>query len=70
MNKLGKSLQNWKYSIINSLAINEFKRRLSNGIAEANNNVIETLIDSSYGLVNFDRMRKRILYIASSKKTH
>lgn len=70
MNRLGKSIQNWKYSIINSLAINEFKRRLSNGIAEANNNVIETLIDSSYGLVNFDRMRKRVLYIASSKKTH
>ena len=70
LNKLGKTIQNWKYSIINALAINEFKRRLSNGIAEANNNVIETLINSSYGLVNFDRMRKRVLYIASSKKTH
>lgn len=69
MKKLGKTLQNWKYSIVNALVVNEFKRRLSNGIAEANNNVIETLIDSSYGLVNFDRMRKRVLYISNSKKT-
>ena len=69
INKLGKSLQNWKYEIVNALVRNPFKRRLSNGIAEANNSVIEKLINSSFGLVNFERLRKRVLYITSSKKT-
>lgn len=69
MKTLGKTFQNWKYSIANALAINEFKKRLTNAVAEANNNVIETLINASFGLVNFDRMRKRVLFISNSKKT-
>ena len=66
---LVKRSQNWKYSIANALAINEFKKRLTNAVAQANNNVIETLINASFGLVNFDRMRKRVLFISNSKKT-
>lgn len=69
INKLGKSLQNWKYEIVNALVRNPYKRRLSNGIAEANNSIIEKLINSSFGLVNFERLRKRVLYIINSKKT-
>lgn len=69
VNKLGKSLQNWKYEIVNALVRNPYKRRLSNGVAEANNSVIEKLISTSFGLVNFTRLRKRILYIVNSKKT-
>ena len=69
INKLGKSLQNWKYQIVNALVRNQYKRRLSNGVAEANNSIIEKLITSSFGLVNFERLRKRILYITNSKKT-
>ena len=69
MKSVGKAFQNWKYSIANALVINEFKKRLSNAVAEANNNVIETLINASFGLVNFERMRKRVLFISNSKKT-
>ena len=69
MKTIGKAFQNWKYSIANALVVNEFKKRLSNAVAEANNNVIETLINASFGLVNFERMRKRILFISNSKKT-
>lgn len=69
MKAVGKAFQNWKYSITNALAINEFKKRISNAVAEANNNVIETLINASFGLVNFERLRKRILFISNSKKT-
>lgn len=69
VNKLGKSLQNWKYEIVNALVRNPYKRRLSNGVAEANNSVIEKLISTSFGLVNFPRLRKRILYIVNNKKT-
>ena len=41
---------------------------LSNAIAEANNDNIQTLVDVCYGLNNFERSRNRILYINRNKK--
>lgn len=40
---------------------------ISNAIAEANNDNIQTLIDISYGYGNFERLRNRVLYINRNK---
>jgi len=68
MAKVGKTLQNWKYEIINGMTQNPYSMKISNAIAEATNNQIQTLIDLCYGLPIFECMRKRVLYINRSKK--
>lgn len=74
-NSLSKSLQNlaktlirWKKEIISGYAKNDTGFYLSNAVAEANNNVIQTYINISYGLTNFERFRNRILYINMHRK--
>ena len=68
MRAIGTTFKNWRFQIINGLIRNPYKRRLTNAIAESNNNYIQTLIDSSYGLPVFERMRKRVLYINRNRK--
>lgn len=68
MVKVGKTLQNWKFEIINGITQNPYSIKISNAIAESTNNTIQTLIDISYGLPDFDRMRKRVLYINRNQK--
>lgn len=68
MAKVGKMLQNWKYEIINGMTQNPYSIKISNAIAESTNNTIQTLIDLSYGLPDFQRMRKRVLYINRNQK--
>ena len=68
MNKVGKTLQNWRYEIINGMTQNPYSIKISNAIAESTNNTIQTLIDISYGLPDFERMRKRVLYINRNQK--
>lgn len=68
MNKIGKTLKNWRYEIINGLTSNPYSIKISNAIAEATNNQIQTLIDISYGLPDFKIMRKRTLYINRNEK--
>lgn len=68
MAKIGKTLQNWRYEIINGLTQNPYSIKISNAIAESTNNTIQTLIDLSYGLPDFERMRKRVLYINRNQK--
>ena len=63
MKTIGTTFKNWRFPIINGLIRNPYGRRLTNAIAESNNNYIQTLIDASYGLPVFERMRKRVLYI-------
>ena len=41
--------------------------KISNTIAESTNNTIQTLIDLSYGLPDFKRMKKRVLYNRNQK---
>ena len=62
MKKVGKTLSNWKREIINGITQNPYSIKISNAIAEATNNQIQTLIDLCYGLPKFHRMRKRVLY--------
>ena len=68
MVKVGKMLQNWRYEIINGMIQNPYSMKISNAIAESTNNSIQTLIDISYGLPDFKRMRKRVLYINRNQK--
>ena len=67
MAKIGKTLSNWKIEIINGITNNPYRRKLSNAIAESNNNFIQTLINVCYGLPNFDNMRQRVLYMNRNK---
>jgi len=68
MQRVGKTLQNWKYEIINGITQNPYSMKISNAIAEATNNSIQTLINVCYGLPEFLRMRKRTLYINRNQK--
>ena len=68
MAKIGKTFTNWKREIINGLTQNPYSIKISNAIAEATNNQIQTLIDICYGLPKFERMRKRVLYINRNQK--
>lgn len=68
MAKIGKMLLNWRYEIINGITQNPYSFKISNAIAESTNNTIQTLIDVSYGLPDFERMRKRVLYINRNQK--
>lgn len=65
--KVGKTLQNWKDEIVNGLTQNPYSLKISNAIAESTNNSIGRLIRISNGLSNFNRMRKRSLYINRNK---
>ena len=68
MVKIGRTFSHWKTEIINGITQNPYSIKISNAIAEAKNNQIQTLIDMCYGMPNFERMRKRVLYINRSKK--
>ena len=68
LQKLNKTLKNWKKEIISAYAKNETGFYLTNAVAEANNNTIQTYINISSGLTNFQRFRKRILYINRNKR--
>lgn len=68
LNNIAKTFINWKKEIINAYSKNEYGIVLTNAIAESNNNYIQTLINVGYGYSNFNRLRKRILYISSNRK--
>lgn len=58
--KVGDTFNNWKEEICNSYLLVDDGKRLSNGRIEGRNNKIKTLKKISYGLTNFDHLRKRI----------
>ena len=49
--------------IINTFVRYNGEGNLSNAEAEATNNVIQTYSDSGYGYRNYNRFRKKVLYI-------
>lgn len=69
LKSIGKSLSNWYYEIINAFSRTAGYGNLSNAIAEATNDVIQTYNDAGYGYNNFDRFKNRILYINRSKRS-
>lgn len=52
----------WEKEILNA-----FKYNLTNGYTEGCNNLIKVIKRTGYGLRNFNRFRKRILYITESR---
>ena len=67
LQKISKTLQNWEYEVTNAFARSSERGNLSNAIAEATNNVIQTYSDIGYGFKNYSRFRKRILYMNRNK---
>lgn len=65
--RIYQTLNSWSEEILNYYS-NPYGAKLSNGIAEEINNQISKIISKSYGLKNFERMRKRVLFIDQNKK--
>lgn len=65
---VGRSYRKWAAEIANGLSYSQNGRRFTNGIAECDNNHIDTLIKIAYGYHNFERFRKRVLLIRTYKK--
>ena len=68
LNKVGRTLRNWRGEIINGMIRNEYNHRLTNAVAESTNNQIQTLINICHGIPKFENMRQRVLYINRNKK--
>lgn len=64
---VGNSYHKWKVEIANGLVKNKNDMHYSNGIAEAINNKIKTIVKISYGYQNFERFRKRVMLIYTYK---
>lgn len=64
---VGNSYHKWKVEIANGLVRNKNDMHYSNGIAEAINNKIKTIVKISYGYQNFERFRKRVMLIYTYK---
>lgn len=64
---VGNTYSNWLDEICNSRLPVFEKRNLSNGPIEGRNNKIKVLKRISYGLTNFDHLRKRIFLIFDKK---
>lgn len=68
MIKVGNTIKKWLDYIVASYTSNAVNSKLTNAKAEGNNNHIKTLIKITYGLNNFERMRKRCLIISKNSK--
>ena len=63
---VARTYRHWRNEIANGMARNQtLGKRVSNAVAEGNNNKLKTLKKLSNGLTNFDRFRKRALLIFS-----
>ena len=65
--RIYKTLNSWSEEILNYYS-NPYGAKLSNSIAEEINNQISKIINKSYGLKNFNRMRTRALFIDQNRK--
>ena len=66
--KVGRTIKKWIKEIMNAYTTLAIKEKYTNAIAENMNNHIKTLIKISYGLKDFERMRKRVLLMFKNKK--
>lgn len=63
---VARTYRHWRNEIANGMARNQtLGKRVSNAVAEGNNNKLKTLKKLSNGLTNFERFRKRALLIFS-----
>lgn len=68
-NEVSETYMNWYKEICNSRLSRVGKRNLSNGPIEGRNNKIKVLKRISYGMTNFEHLRKRIFLIFEDKTT-
>lgn len=61
--EIASTFKNWRFEIVNAYSKNDYHFCLTNAIAENMNGEVKKLINISYGYNNFERLRKRILYI-------
>ena len=62
--KVAETYRKWRNEIIEAFSYkDENGKRLTNAVAEDNNNFLSTHIKISYGYGNFERLRKRALLI-------
>lgn len=66
---VAETYTNWYIEICNSRGVKLGKRNLSNGPIEGRNNKIKVLKRVSFGLTNFNHLRKRIFLIFEDKVT-
>ena len=66
--KVGDTYKKWIVEICNAYSREALDNHLSNSIAENTNNHIKTIIKVSYGINNFQRLRKRALIISNTKR--
>ena len=65
---VGNTYKKWRIEIANGLAKSQSGKHYNNGIAEALNNHLKTIIKMAYGYHNFERFRKRAMLIRTYKK--
>lgn len=65
---VSNTYRKWSGEIASALSKSQTGRRYTNGIAEAINNQLKTIIKSAYGYHNFERFRKRAMMIITYKR--
>lgn len=65
---VANTYKKWRIEIANGLAKSQTGKHYTNGIAEALNNHLKTIIKMAYGYHNFERFRKRAMLIRTYKK--
>jgi len=67
MKRFYSLLKNWKIEIINSFSFVDGKR-ITNGPMERINRDIKLIFNLGFGMRNFERTRKRIMYVINNKE--
>ena len=67
--EVGETYTNWYTEICNSKIAKIGKRNLTNGPIEGRNNKIKLLKRVSFGMTNFEHLKKRIFLIFEDKET-
>ena len=68
LNKVADTYEENLVGIVNCLDKKSYNFRYTTGIAENVNNHIKTIIKMSYGCLNYERFRKRVLIISRHNK--
>ena len=69
LKKAINTIYEWENQIVNSFIISdELGGNITNGIVEAKNNVVKTIIKNSYGVNNFKMLRAKVLETERTRK--
>ena len=69
LKKVINTIYEWENQIVNSFIVSdELGGNITNGIVEAKNNVVKTIIKNSYGVNNFKMLRAKVLETERTRK--